>query len=67
MRVAYMCDGHGCAAEHPSCRDMPVGDPDRCTHTTDPEHAVNGACEHPENYPERFDQYGEGVFFEKDA
>ena len=65
MRVAYLCDGQGCASVHPSCRYLPEGDLERCTHTTDPAHAVNGACEHPEEYPERFVEVKPGAFMER--
>lgn len=63
MRVAYLCDGHGCKSKFPSCRFPETGR--LCRHTTDPEHAVNGACEDPKGEPERFLELAPGVFAEK--
>lgn len=65
MRVAYLCDGQGCKREHKSCQVWPEDSPCRCWHTIDPEHAVNGPCEYPEEHPERFAELEPGVFFEK--
>lgn len=50
IRVLYLCDGEG-------CRYMCHGELYACEHTTDPRHAVNGACEKPELHPERFVKY----------
>lgn len=65
MRVAYLCDGQGCESEWPACRLYPEGYARRCSHTTDPRHAVNGACDAPELEPERFVELEPGVFVEK--
>lgn len=65
MRVAYLCDGHGCKKERPSCTIPEFAG--MCRHTTDPEHAVNGACEDPKGEPERFLEFEPGVFVEKDC
>ena len=62
MRIAYICDGNGCKSELPSCR-FPVG-MNQCRHTTDPAHAVNGACEDPVREPDRFVELEPGVFAE---
>ena len=72
MRVAYICDGLV-----PECSDK-LGcfrcgkeGMNYCKHTFQPEHALNGACEDPWNYPQRFidlskstgeNEYWEGVF-----
>ena len=50
IRVLYLCDGEGC--EYICHREVYV-----CEHTTDPQHAVNGACEQPELHPERFTKH----------
>ena len=65
MRVAYLCDGQGCKSEHKSCVFWPEDSSCRCRHTTDPDHAVNGPCEHPEQHPERFEELEPGVFVER--
>ena len=55
--IAYICDGHDKCSMEPGCfmREDLVGASDMvCRHTTKAEHAVNGPCEDPENYPERF-------------
>ena len=49
--VLYLCDGHACKSEHRSC----VTD-GMCRHTSNPEYAVNGYCEHPELAFDRFDE-----------
>ena len=61
--VAYLCDGMGCKSEHKSCRGFPAKS-EYCRHTTDPDHAVNGPCEHPEEHPERFAELEPGKFWE---
>ena len=64
MRIAYLCDGEGCKA---SCR-LGCYDDDgmfRCRRTTDPEHAINGHCEHPEQHHDRFVEVEPGVYIEK--
>ena len=63
MRVAYLCDGNGCKSAWPSCKNPEFAG--MCRHTTDPEHAVNGPCEHPEEHPERFEELEPGVFAER--
>ena len=52
--VVYLCDcrkpcgmGNGCAQNNSAFGF--------CKHTTDPEHALNGACDDPQNHPERFE------------
>lgn len=67
MRVAYICDGEGCKSPNKSCREYPRGHACRCYHTTDPAHAVNGACDAPEMEPDRFAQLEPGVFIEIDC
>lgn len=64
--VLYLCDGLGCRSDNKSCR----GDPEAsryCKHTSDPAHAVNGACDAPEKCPERFEELTPGVFWEKSS
>ena len=41
--VFYICDGKACK----NCSE-------ECSHTSKVEHAVNGACENPQDHPERF-------------
>ena len=48
--IAYSCDGPGCFKRE----DLVSKSDWVCRHTTNVEHAVNGPCEAPENYPERF-------------
>ena len=64
MRIAYVCDGAGCGHERKSCETLPAGCGGRCTHTTDPAHAVNGACDDPWNYPGRFAEIAPGKYYE---
>ena len=64
-RIAYLCDGNGCDSKHKSCEYLPKGHMARCTHTSDPEHAVNGRCDDPENHTERFMYWGNGLYEEK--
>ena len=56
--IIYICKGEGMNCYlHPSCiyREDPVSSTDWvCNHTMDPECAKYGACEDPENHPERF-------------
>lgn len=47
MKTLYLCDRREQCRESKSC-----GDP--CELTGNPEHAINGGCEDPENHPERF-------------
>lgn len=69
MNIAYICDGRApCAGRRGCC----FGDPffTTCTHSTNPIFAKNGACAHPEKYPERFkvigqDQYDQPIYFER--
>ena len=56
--VVYLCKGHDdtCYLQ-PGCiyRKDPVSQTDIvCSHTLKPEFAKRGACEDPENHPERF-------------
>ena len=56
--VIYICKGEGMTCFlHPGCvyREDPVSATDWvCNHTMKPECAKYGACEDPENHPERF-------------
>ena len=56
--IIYLCKGEGMTCFlHPGCiyREDPVSTTDWvCNHTMDPECAKYGACEDPENHPERF-------------
>lgn len=59
--VVYICRGYGesCYLE-PGCihRGDPIAATDKvCRHTQKPECALYGACEDPENHPERFTFY----------
>ena len=53
--VIYLCDGKKPCATAGRCR---LVDPEAgcCRRTSDPAHAVNGACGDPENHPERFER-----------
>lgn len=63
MKVAYICDQKGgCKSKWPSCKNPEFAD--LCTHTTDPEHAVNGKCANPDKDPDRFEEIRPGVFWE---
>lgn len=61
--IAYLCDGNGCSHVNKSCRTRMR---ERCHHTTDPAHAVNGACEDPQRHPERFLYLGNGKYMERE-
>ena len=64
--IAYLCDGKACGNKaDPYCAltKPPRGE---CARTIDPQHAKNGPCENPENYPERFEKLANGRFWEKD-
>lgn len=52
VSVLYLCDGQACKTPYVSCKEDGC-----CQHTTDPSHAVNGPCAHPENDPERFEKH----------
>lgn len=54
-RIAYICDGlvPECS-DKPGCHRFMKPGMAYCAHTFDPDHAANGACEDPENHPERF-------------
>lgn len=56
--IIYICKGEGMTCFlHPGCvyREDPVSATDWvCNHTMKPECAKYGACEDPENHPERF-------------
>ena len=56
--IIYICKGEGMTCFlHPGCiyREDPVSATDWvCDHTMKPEYAKYGACEDPENHPERF-------------
>ena len=49
--VVYLCDKQACMRVNRSCMTDAL-----CKYTTNPEHAVNGYCEHPEREPDRFDE-----------
>lgn len=52
--VLYLCDCRLPCAMNVGCHQSgtAVG---VCRHTTQPEHALNGACADPQNHPERFE------------
>ena len=57
VAIAYICDGHDKCSLEPGCfmrEDLVSMNDWACRHTKNAEHAVNGPCEDPENYPERF-------------
>lgn len=54
VKVAYYCDGLSKCCDSVGCFRLMHPGMDYCRHTFDPEHAVYGACEDPENHPERF-------------
>lgn len=52
MKIAYICDKKKRCSKSRGCGG------NYCNHTLEPEHALNGICEDPEN-DERFDRDGE--------
>ena len=58
MKTAYICDGRAPCAGRMGCR-FSAHPLRQCSHTTNPLYAVNGACAHPEDHPERFRRFGE--------
>jgi len=53
IKVAYLCDGLQSCSDKVGCyrNGTPLSE---CFHCFDPEHAINGPCEHPEAHPDRF-------------
>lgn len=49
--VLYLCDHNACRSQNRSCLTDGL-----CRHTSNPDHAVNGYCEHPNLEPDRFDE-----------
>ena len=49
MKIAYLCDKKVAYCSKGGCLLDNM-----CTHTTDEHYALNGPCEDPEKYPERF-------------
>ena len=58
MKTAYICDGRAPCAKANGCiyGDTPFR---TCNHTVNTLYAKNGACAHPEKYPERFKVVGQ--------
>lgn len=54
MKIAYYCDGLCECSDSVGCYRYMHPGMDWCRHTFDPEHALYGKCEDPENHPERF-------------
>lgn len=52
--IMYLCDGKCECADSIGCTRT-QGAWGMCSHTRRSEHAMYGAVEHPEDYPERFD------------
>ena len=75
--IVYICKGEGADCYlHPGCiyREDPIGAADWvCNHTFKPEFAKYGACEDPENHPERFifqerqENCGPSYYWEEEA
>lgn len=63
-KTLYLCDGKKCDdLKWCKCRVKEDGS-DLCMRTADPNHAKNGPCEDPQNYPERFDvSYDNGITY----
>ena len=54
MKIAYYCDGMDKCCEHVGCYRQLLPGMDYCRHTFDPDHAIYGKCDNPEEHPERF-------------
>ena len=54
MKTAYLCDGLCKCSDKVGCYRLAKSGMDYCRHTFDERHAINGPCENPENFPERF-------------
>lgn len=54
MKTAYLCDGLCKCSDKVGCYRLAKSGMDYCRHTFDERHAINGSCENPENFPERF-------------
>lgn len=54
MKIAYLCDGLCKCSDKVGCYRFAKAGMDYCRHTFDERHAINGPCENPENFPERF-------------
>ena len=62
MRIAYLCDKKACADARRSCNGLWKNA--LCRHTTNPAHAVNGACKDPQAHPERFMRIDDDKYIE---
>jgi hypothetical protein len=57
--IFYLCDGKRSCGSKPFCgMNNPCGDEDRCFHTTDVDHAINGP------YSEKIDEDPRPLFVE---
>ncbi len=54
VKIAYVCNGLGPCSYKVGCYRLGKPGMDYCYHTFDQKYAKNGACEDPENHPERF-------------
>ena len=54
IEIAYICDGKDICSDKIGCYKVARPGMDHCTHTTNPDHALNGACSYPEKEPTRF-------------
>ena len=60
METLYLCDGGRKCNKSLSCLLNPSAFMGVCQHTTDENHALNGICDHPEEYPGRFEEIKSG-------
>lgn len=58
MNILYLCDGNRPCFKEYGCGYSDDPEARMCWHTKEPECARNGACEHPETEPERFEFRG---------
>lgn len=54
MDIIYICDKKKDCAEGTGCGA-------HCNHTLDTAHALNGACDRPQEHPERFEEKFDGT------
>lgn len=71
-RIVYLCDGKRECRLSASCALNPDSQVfmKLCRHTADPDHAENGPCDCPEEFPGRFEKIGDengALYWERES
>lgn len=67
--IVYLCDGECQCSTSMGCKLNPYAYYGVCEHTTDADHARNGACACPEEFPGRFERVDKGfrvIYWERE-